>query len=41
MLKHLLAKSKTAEELIAAMQKAYPNLPGEDNLQGLANALIK
>ena len=38
-LKRLLAKSKTADELVAAMQKAYPNLPGEDNLQGLANAL--
>lgn len=34
-LKRLLAKSKTADELVAAMQKAYPNLPGEDNLQGL------
>ena len=40
-LKSLLAKSKTADELVAAMQKAYPNLPGEDNLQGLAKALYK
>ena len=39
-LKCLRAKSKSAEELVAAMQKAYPNLPGEDNLAGVAKALF-
>lgn len=39
-LKHLRAKSKSAEELAAAMQKAYPNLQGEDNLAGVAKALF-
>lgn len=39
-LKSLLKKSKNADELVAAMQKAYPNWPGEDNLQGLAKAMF-
>lgn len=38
-LKALLAKTQTADELVAAMQKAYPNLPSEENLQGIAKAL--
>lgn len=40
-LKKQLKKSKTQESFIAAMKKAYPNLPGEEGLGELAKALYK
>ncbi len=39
--KELMATDKTADEFIADMKAAYPGLPGEDNLNGLAQALYK
>ena len=40
-LKQLLSEHSTPESLVAAMQKAYPDLPGADNLTDLAKALVK
>ena len=39
--KQFLNKCKNAEEWAAAMKKAYPNLPLEDNLKALSEALYK
>lgn len=39
--KTLLSTNKTAEAFITALKAAYPNLPGEDGLEALANALYK
>lgn len=39
--KKLLAENKTAEAFVAALKKAYPGLPGEEGLDGLAAALYK
>lgn len=40
-LKKQLKKNKTQDNFIAAMKKAYPNLPGETGLSELAKALYK
>ena len=39
--KELLGKDKTADTFIADMKTAFPGLPGEENLAGLAQALYK
>lgn len=39
--KQLLGKSKSAQEWESAMKKAYPNLPLENNLKALSEALYK
>lgn len=38
-IKKLLAENKTQESFIDAVKKAFPSLPGENNLPGLAKAL--
>lgn len=40
-LKQLFAVNKTAEAFVSAMQKAYPNLSGEEGLEDLAKALYR
>ena len=40
-LKNLLSQSATPSEWIEAVKQAFPGLPAEDNLQGLANALYQ
>lgn len=40
-MKKLLAANKTPEAFVAAMRKAYPNLPGEDGLADLAKVLYQ
>ena len=39
--REILAKAATPDDFVAAMQKAYPGLPGEDSLEALAQALYK
>lgn len=40
-MKELLAECGTADAFVAAMKKAYPNLPGEESLSELSKALYK
>lgn len=40
-MKKLLAENKTAETFVGAMKKAYPELPGAEELEELAKALYK
>ena len=40
-MKRIIAANKTADSFIAAMKKAYPNLPGEAGLADLAKTLYK
>lgn len=39
--KAILASAKTADEFVAALTKAYPDLPGADGLDALAAALYR
>ncbi|MBO0320606.1 hypothetical protein J0S37_23190, partial [Escherichia coli] len=40
-MKATLEQAKNAEAFITAMKQAYPNLPGEKDLEGVANALYQ
>ena len=40
-MKRIIAANKTADSFIAAMKKAYPDLPGEAGLADLAKTLYK
>ncbi|MGM9796169.1 MAG: hypothetical protein ACI3ZY_01065 [Parabacteroides sp.] len=40
-LKSTWSEQKTAAAFVAAMKQAYPNLPGERDLEGVANALYQ
>lgn len=40
-LKRLASQSKDAESLADALKKAYPNLAGESNVEGLSQALVR
>ena len=40
-LKRLVSQSKKAESLADALKKAYPNLAGESNVEGLSKALVR
>lgn len=40
-LKRLASQSKDAESLADALKKAYPNLSGESNVDGLSKALVR
>lgn len=40
-LKRLVSQAKNAESLADALKKAYPNLAGESNVEGLSKALVR